>query len=119
MIVTNETRNGVLASSARVATTSGERRRGLIGRDRLKPGEALVIPGCRQVHTFGMRFDIDVLFVDGSGVVTRTCADMSPRRISPVSLRARRVIELPGGTLERTGTVRGDRVTVRGRPDNR
>ncbi|MBU4174072.1 MAG: DUF192 domain-containing protein [Actinobacteria bacterium] len=112
LCIRNDTRNALLASDAVLATTAGERRRGLIGRDDLEPGEALIIPRCRQVHTFGMRFTIDVLFVDGSGVVTRTCRGLAPRRVSPVSWRARQAIELPGGTLERTGTVKGDRVTL-------
>ncbi len=110
--IRNDTRGVLLASNACLATTPGERRRGLIGRDGLEPGEALIIPRCRQVHTFGMRFTIDVLFVDGSGTVVRACRGLLPRRISPVARRARQAIEFPGGALDRTGTVEGDRLTL-------
>ncbi|MBU4194418.1 MAG: DUF192 domain-containing protein [Actinobacteria bacterium] len=110
--VTNDTRGALLASNAVLATTSRERRRGLIGRDGLEPGEALIILRCRHVHTFGMRFAIDVLFVDGSGGVVLTRQGLSPRRISPVAWGARQAIELPAGTLERTGTIKGDRVSL-------
>ena len=110
--MTNVTRAVPLASSAGFANTSGERRRGLIGRDSLGPGEALIIPRCRQVHSFGMRFSIDVLFIDRSGTVVRAYPGLSSGRISPVVWRAWQVIELPAGTLEKTGTVEGNRVRV-------
>jgi len=112
MRIRNDTRGALLASNACLATTPGERRRGLIGRDGLEPGEALIIPRCRQVHTFGMRFTIDVLFVDGSGTVVRSCRGLPPRRISPVARRARQAIEFPAGALDRTETVEGDRLTL-------
>lgn len=116
LCIRNDTRNALLASDAGLATTAGERRRGLIGRDDLEPGEALIIPRCRQVHTFGMRFTIDVLFLDGSGTVVRVCRGLSPRRISPVAWRARQAIELPAGTIDRTETAEGDRVTLHDTP---
>ena len=76
-------------------------------------GEALVITRCRQVHTFGMRFPIDVLFVNGSGVVVGSRRDMAPRRLSRIAWRGRDAIELPAGTLERTGTSAGDVIEIR------
>lgn len=104
----NVTRDTMLASRAGCARTARERTRGLIGRERLDPGEGLVIARCRQVHTFWMRFPIDVLFVDGRGAVVRTCRNLRPRRVSPVSWRARCAIELPAGTVEQSGTAPGD-----------
>jgi uncharacterized protein len=101
-----------MADDARLARTSGERRRGLIGRERLWPGGALIIPRCRQVHTFGMRFPIDVVFIDRSGSVVRVCRELSPRRLSPFVPRARRAIELEAGTVERTGIEPQDRIEI-------
>ncbi len=112
LCIRNDTRGSLLASDAGLATKAGERWRGLIGRDSLEPGGALIIPRCRQVHTFGMRFTIDVLFIDGSGTVVRVCRGLPPRHISPVAWKARQAIELPAGTLDRTETVQGDRVTL-------
>jgi uncharacterized membrane protein (UPF0127 family) len=73
--------------------------RGLLGR-RLAAGQALVIPGARQVHTFGMRYAIDVLFCDDRSVVHHAVIRMAPRRITRWVGRARYAIELPGGTAE-------------------
>lgn len=73
--------------------------RGLLGR-RLAAGQALVIPGARQVHTFGMHYAIDVLFCDDRSVVHHAVVRMAPRRITRWVGRARYAIELPGGTAE-------------------
>lgn len=108
--VVNATSGEVLAWDAAVAKTARERRRGLIGRDILKPGEALILPRCRQVHSFGMRFSIDVVFIDSKGQVAMTCPGFEPRRISPIAWRARSAIELPAGTIEKTRTLSGDQI---------
>jgi uncharacterized protein len=102
----------VIADDARLARTSRERRHGLIGRERLGSGEALVIPKCRQVHTFGMLFPIDVLFVDRDGFVVRICRELAPRRLSLFVPRARNAIELPAGMVEMTGTEPRDRIEI-------
>jgi uncharacterized membrane protein (UPF0127 family) len=79
-----------------------------MGRESMNRGEALVIPRCRQVHTFGMNFPIDVVFLDRRGVVVRNCSRMNPRRVSPYVYRARDAVELPAGTIDETGTEPGD-----------
>jgi len=78
----------------------------------MEPGEALVLPRCRQIHTFGMKFPIDVLFLDKSGKVVRAVRDMKPGRLTAWVLRARTTVELPAGTLERTGTVVSDEIAI-------
>jgi uncharacterized protein len=108
--VVNASKGALLASDARWAVTSRERRRGLIGRERMDRGEALVIPRCRQVHTFGMNFPIDVVFLDRLGVVVKACSRLRPGRVSTVVWRARDVIELPAGIVEESSTERGDQV---------
>ncbi|HEY5533048.1 MAG TPA: DUF192 domain-containing protein [Candidatus Anoxymicrobiaceae bacterium] len=110
--IVNSSRQTIIASDVGVALSRRDRSRGLIGRDGMREKEALVIPRCRQVHTFGMRFAIDVLFVGRDGAVVRVCRDLSPRRISPVAWRGRIAIELPAGTAERTGTSAGDIVRI-------
>ena len=110
--IVNATRGEVLARDATLAESACQKRRGLIGRDGLKPGEGLILPRCRQVHTIGMRFPIDVVFIDRRDEVVMTCRDLEPRGISPVAWRARSAVELPAGTIARTRTLIGDRILV-------
>jgi uncharacterized membrane protein (UPF0127 family) len=111
--IVNLSRGTVLAEEAEVAETSASRRRGLLGRDRLFEGGGLLIIPCRQVHTFGMRFPIDVVFVDEALRVVRLVKRLRPGRLSPFVLRARTALELPEGTIERTGTRSGDSLDIR------
>ena len=99
----------VLASTE-WATTGSERRRGLLGRDSLEG--ALVIERCRWVHTVGMRFAIDVAFLDADGLVVRT-VQMPRRRIGLPVPRARRVIEAEAGAFARWGVHVGDVIEIR------
>ncbi|MGQ0825563.1 MAG: DUF192 domain-containing protein [Actinomycetota bacterium] len=98
-------------AAAEVAVSGGQRRRGLMGRDRLVG--VLVLRPCRQVHTFGMRFPIDVAFCDRYGFVLHTVT-MSPRRLSRPVWRSYFAIEAPSGAFERWGLNLGDVVEVRG-----
>ena len=110
--IVNVSRNVIIAADARCAETPRERRRGLIGRQSMERGEALVIARCRQVHTFGMRFNIDVAFVGRDSIVVRACYGLRPRRFSPVTWRACDAIEFPAGTLSLTGTKPGDSLRI-------
>lgn len=106
--IRNLTRGTTLATDARFALVSRERTRGLLGLDCLPEGEALVFPKCRQVHTFGMRFTVDVLFLDREGEVVHLVRSLKPRRMTRWVLRARTTVELPAGTIDACGTLRGD-----------
>ena len=88
----NATRDVVLATRTEGAFDSKSRRRGLLGRAGLAPSEALVIAPSNAIHTFGMRFPIDVLFVDRSGKVLKRVVALGRRRIA-LSLRAFAVVE--------------------------
>jgi len=111
--VYNATREKVLARSAAVADTLLARMKGLLGRDRLEEGEGLVIDPCNSIHTFFMRFPIDVLFVDGGGRIVRTFGRLEPNRMTGIYFGARCVVELPAGVLEATATQVGDRIEFR------
>ncbi len=113
MEIVNETRALVLADSAQWARTMGRRLVGLLGRRELPVGGGLVIEPCNSIHTFFMHFSIDVLFVDGRGIVIRQLEHMKPWRMSGVYFRARRVVELPAGTIARTRTQPGDQILFR------
>lgn len=71
--------------------------RGLLGRDGLDPGEALLLQGTRSVHTFGMRFPIAVALLDRDGVVVLHVVRMRPRRVLLPRSRVRHVLELAEG----------------------
>ncbi len=106
----NATRNTILATRGWRATRAFERMKGLLGRDGLEEGEGIQIDPCNSIHTFFMRFPIDVLFLDRDGIVIRAFAAIPPWRLTRIYGRARSVIELPAGTLERCETYEGDRI---------
>jgi len=112
MIVSNKTRNSILADKAVIAAGVYQRVKGLLGRSSLQEGEALIIEPCRSVHTFFMRFAIDVLFVNKEGTVIRTLKQIKPYRLSNIYLKAHFAVELPMGTIERTHTAEGDCIEI-------
>lgn len=77
----------------------------------LHPEQALIIAPSNMVHTFGMRFPIDLLFVTRDGRVLKAARAVPARRIV-CSFRAFAVVELPANTLERSGTVAGDHLSI-------
>ncbi len=117
MIVRNLTRGAVLADRAEVADTSRKRRTGLLGRSSLQKGEGLWIVPCEAVHTFGMKFPIDVLFLDRKLKVLKVRKHMVRRRIS-ACWRARSVLELPAGAAQETGTEVGDQLAFEDGPES-
>ncbi len=109
----NLTRDTVLAERAAVAETPAARRRGLLGTGSLADGAGLLIVPCRQVHTFGMLYPIDVVFVDEAWSVKRVVHAMKPGRLGALVLRARAALELPAGKAGETGTRAGDMLDAR------
>ena len=97
-------------ASAEIAETRSERRRGLLGRTDLDG--ALVIRPCRAVHTIGMKFAIDVAYVDAEGVVMKT-QQMARHRVGLPVPKAQIVIEARSGAFARWGLRVGDVVEVR------
>ncbi len=106
----NESNGHLLADRSERAARVMQRLRGLLGRDALAKGEGLHIVPCNSIHTFFMRFPIDVLFLDESGTVLRALDAIPPWRATRVYAKARSVLELPAGTLAETSTRAGDRV---------
>ena len=97
----------MLAERADIADTSAKRRTGLLKHTGLDRGEGLWIAPCEGVHTFGMKFPIDVLFLSRKKKVVKIRPNMVRGRIA-FNLRAHSVLELPVGVLEETGTTVGD-----------
>lgn len=107
--IRNATRDTLLADAADIADTSEKRRTGLLKRESLERGEGLLIAPCEGIHSFGMKFPFDALFLSGDRKVLKVRASMAPRRMS-LCLRAHSVLELPAGTAAETGTAAGDRL---------
>ena len=110
MLVNSKT-GAAIATRLETAFDSTSRNRGLLGRDALASGSALILAPCSSIHTFFMRFAIDVLFVDRHGLVLRVASNLRPWRIA-WSLRAFAVVEMPAGALTTTSTRDGETVEL-------
>ncbi len=106
--VLNRTRQTELVQAGRVADNPWTRLVGLLGRRGLEPGEGLLLRGEQAIHTFGMRFTIDVVYLDRDARVLRALHQLRPQRLGPFLRESRDVLELPAGTLVVTGTRVGD-----------
>lgn len=104
--IINATRQAALCNQAEEANSEHKRRNGLLGKTSLQPGEGMLIPWTDSIHTYGMQFPIDVLFLDGAVVID--CApDFAPGGTVKRD-GAKAVLELPAGMIEATGTQKGD-----------
>jgi uncharacterized membrane protein (UPF0127 family) len=107
LLVRNRTRNTVLGASVNVADTPGTRRTGLLKHTSLPKGEGLWIVPCESVHTFFMKFAIDLIYLDRRHKVRKVRSAVPPWRLS-ACLPAHSVLELPAGTAIETQTQPGD-----------
>jgi len=109
--VENRTRAVTLGEAIDVADTSSKRRTGLLKHAGLAKGQGIWIVPCEAVHTFGMKFSIDVLFLNKKRKVLKVRKDMGRRGIA-LCLWAHSVLELPAGTIAATGTEPGDELEL-------
>lgn len=112
-MILNHTKQTIITTHVEIATTAHARRIGLLKHDRLEPGHALGIPArawipFMAIHTFGMKFSIDVLFLDKHNKVIHSCT-MPPNRIA-WTWDARMVLETAIGTIDQSRTQRGDTI---------
>lgn len=105
----NVTRGTVLGDAIEIADTSEKRTTGLLKHTELRAGEGLWIVPCEGVHTFFMKFPLDLVYVDRKHVVRKTVANVAPWRMS-MCLPAHSIVELPAGTIAPTGTNKGDQL---------
>jgi uncharacterized protein len=113
LVARNVDTGEVIANRVDVATRHVERAVGLLARSRLNPGEGLLITPCRGVHTWGMRFPIDIVALNEDGVVVDAVADMGPWRIRLPRAGAVNVLELPAGSLSRSNTQVGHQIEMK------
>ena len=103
----NDRTRSAVALEVDVAATRATRRRGLLGRESLGATEGLLLTPCKAVHTVGMRFPIDLIFIDRDGRAVRIVPALAPWRIA-MSARAKAVIELAAGTAAAADIRIGD-----------
>ena len=108
--VRNRSRGTNLAEDVRLADTPRARLVGLLTETTLESGEGLWIYPTQAIHTFGLRFPIDVAFLDRQRRVKRVYHRLVPYRWTRLVWGAQSVLELPGGILARTGTEVGDEI---------
>jgi uncharacterized membrane protein (UPF0127 family) len=110
----NGTRGVCLSSALEYALSLRDRTRGLLGRACLEPGHGMLFSArglpVMWMHTMGMRFPIDIIFLDRHDRVLRIDHDLRPWRFSSLVLGARQALELPAGTAQATQTAVGDRI---------
>ena len=111
LMLWNERSQRPLATHLEGAFDSASRRRGLLGRDGMAEGSALIIAPCQAVHTFRMRFPIDIVFADRQGRVVRVRSHVGAGRLA-AAWRAFATIELPAGAAQHAGVQTGDRLIV-------
>lgn len=112
MRIINLRNNAVLADKARIADSFFSRLTGLLNRRSLEKGEALILSPSNCIHSFFMRFTIDVVFLDKNGKVVGILPSFKPFHLSPIFFTAYLAIELPENTLKLTQTQPGDIIKI-------
>jgi hypothetical protein len=100
MKLVNSNTGEVIADPVVIADSFFTRFAGLMGKRSMEAGPGLILRPCRSVHTFFMKFAIDVIFLGPRGEVVHLIRDIPPARISPYVRGACEVVELPGGTVK-------------------
>jgi len=105
----NITRGTILGDAIDIADTSEKRTTGLLKHKELRAGEGLWIVPCEGVHTFFMKFALDLVYIDKKHIVRKAVANVVPWRLS-MCLPAHSIVELPAGTIEPSATRKGDQL---------
>jgi uncharacterized membrane protein (UPF0127 family) len=106
-----QVRGDDLGVTVSITETARERMRGLLGHDQLSADHALLIKRCGSVHTFGMRFAIDVVFLDRFERAVAVHHDVGKRRML-FNFRATQALEMPAGAARKLGLSVGDQLVV-------
>lgn len=112
MTLFNATKGVILAEKAAMADTFLKRLCGLLGKKELAKGQALIIKPCTSIHTFFMRFPIDVIFADKNNRIISVMPTLVPFRLSKLYFNASYAVELPSGLAKATSTSAGDLLKV-------
>ena len=108
MKIVNQSKQVTLADKVFFADTIFKRMRGLLGRKSMNKGEALIITPANSIHTFFMRFPIDILFLDKNNKIIKTISCLKPFRLTSIYFNATSAVELPIGTIQSLSIQKGD-----------
>ena len=108
----NVSRQCFLNLGVKVANTHLTRLRGLLGKVRLRSDEGLWLLPSRGIHTFGLMFPIDVIYLDSQLRIVHLIENLGPLRIAPLRLQSESVLELPVRTIYESGTRLGDQLMI-------
>jgi len=108
LIAMNTTRGVRLTECARVADNFYTRLVGLLRDKQLASGDGLWIVPCNSIHSIGMKFDFDAVFLDKNLRVVHLMSEMKPWRLSRMVFAAHSVLEVPAGIIAQTATEIGD-----------
>ena len=110
--VYNATRECFLSLNVKAADTMLSRLRGLIGRFRLKSDDGIWVVPSQGVHSFGLLFPIDLIYLDENGEVIHLVEHFRAFQIGPIKTKAESVLELPTHTIYSSQTQLGDRLVI-------
>ncbi len=100
-----------LSENILVAETLWDRLIGLMFKKEIRGADGLMLDPCRSIHTFFMRYSLDVVFISSKNEIIKIIRDMKPWRLSWIYFRASKTLELPAGKLPKDLSV-GDRLEV-------
>jgi uncharacterized membrane protein (UPF0127 family) len=112
LCVFNRNRESFLALRVAPADTSLLRLTGLLGRIRLKPEDGIWLVPSRGIHTFGMLFAIDLIYLDAGNRVIHLVENLGPFRISPIRIKCASILELPARAIYSSNTQIGDEFLI-------
>lgn len=112
MKIINKTKNTILAEEVIIANSLFKRTKGLLGRKEFKTGQAIILKPCNSIHTFFMRFPIDVLFVSKDNRVIKAISRLKPFQLTYIYWNATFAIELPAGIIQSTSTHQDDLLII-------
>jgi len=107
MQIVNQTRQTILAHEVKEARCFFHRLKGWIGIRTARPGQGLYLTPCHGVHTWGLQFPVDVVYIDPQGIILEILT-LRPWCLGPYLPACRGVLELPAGTCQQTRSFRGD-----------
>ena len=107
---TNISRNQLIAEHVRLADNFFKRLRGLLFTSSLPIGQGLLLKPCNSIHAIGMNYAIDAIFLDKENIVIAILSNLKPWQVSSIYWQAHACLELPAGSIAKSGTVPGDQL---------
>lgn len=112
MHIVNKCSGYVLGSNIQCADTFISRLKGLMCRKGFEEGEGLLLSPCNMIHTFGMRFALDVVYLSGDFKVVHMIENLTPGHMTPMIKQAVSILELPAGMIEKAKIKLGDELHI-------